>query len=181
MLKDFLAFILGVYTVCIAKEGLKTWKEQIRGGNNYQLAKRILIKLNKLRNELRKLRSPIRFAKYNEFLIGAPDEFKETIKEEWRGVSNSYAELEFDIYEAGIVFGEEFKEKFKPVMAYIINIEGELNLFLSEAITKGDSQRLGSEIFGSPTLAGVESDHDAKFKELIQSVENILRKHISIS
>ncbi|HAT1776023.1 hypothetical protein D7217_11305 [Legionella pneumophila] len=71
-IKDFVTIItlsIGAYVACI---GLQTWKKQLKGSQNYNLAKSMLINLYKYRESLNQVRHPAIWG--NEYPKFSPDE-----------------------------------------------------------------------------------------------------------
>ena len=94
IIKDTLITFVAVGGFFIALFGLKTWRKELKGKAEYDLARRILKAVYKIRNSIRNVRNPT--------MSGAEiPKSKEATKEaEIRGFIQAYQQRSVSLYEA---------------------------------------------------------------------------------
>lgn len=125
--KDFFS-IVGVIVSAVAAggafyigaQGLKTWRRQLRGNDDHQLARRALIELYKFRDALNTSRSPLVLVSLNleDGKAYAEEHFKGMLAEYQRrleGISQSRISLQASEVEAEAVWSNELKSLLQPI------------------------------------------------------------------
>ncbi len=134
-LKDAVTIIFGFFALVIAYKGLQTWRLQLKSTADTELARRILIQLYKVQNEVAHLRRPLRETflpnGINRLDIDAVNKaWAEQYDTEWQSLQKELAELHVACIEAQAVWDKDFPQKLVPLKQCI----GELRLHISENI-----------------------------------------------
>lgn len=122
-IKDFVIIATSCFGVCVALSGLTTWKRQIRGTNEYELAKRLLMGIYRVRNGIGVVRHPL-FS--SSEALAALKKQGNTLSEQldamgkegtiaaysirWEYLQNALIELNVIYTEAEVIWGKEIKE-----------------------------------------------------------------------
>lgn len=124
MLSDVAVGMAAVVAAYVAWRGLKTWKEQLSGTTEYELARRVLRALYTHRNAINGVRHP--FMSVEE--MPEPEDAGEMSREQVRhhGIAKAYQarwdrvmaarrELDAELLEAEVLWGAELGSRFKAV------------------------------------------------------------------
>jgi hypothetical protein len=93
--------------VVIAAFGLTTWRKQLEGSAHFELARRLLLEVYRVRDSVEAVRHP--FMESSEAAGSDPDVPWEiaAYEKRWRGVVEAEARLRVCTYEARILWGED--------------------------------------------------------------------------
>ncbi|QXI02487.1 hypothetical protein HV782_011035 [Pseudomonas monsensis] len=177
------------------QQGLHTWRRQLRGSADHDLARRLLIELYKLRDEIQRARSPAIFS-----FEGVPFE-GEVVSDEPKQSSYAFNErayrrrlaamdharnpLQATMLEAEAIWGPDLKglmEKvFKLEREFVIYVRLYLMSIKPEQTLQGALSR--QELLGQRrnVLYDLDSPDDIYWVEMIQAlqcVENHLRERL---
>lgn len=129
-----------VFGVAVAayfgRQGLATWRNQIKGAGDHELARRTLIELYRYRDAVDQVRSPVIWTSEtipddheNPHLDPNIERFNETRRaytRRLREVRNVRAPLSVALLEIEAVWGGKFKELLKP----IFDLQNELEMYI---------------------------------------------------
>ena len=193
--KDVILALAGIIGSVVAILGLSTWKRQLYGQTEYELAKRLLKSLYYLREVITDARHP--FMLYST----EPDLPKEKLeymsKEEkdwhsqvqawekrWEPIAKARADLDTNVLESEVYWGNEIKVK----MEQVYRLQGELFRAIQEHMLRTnprdrDTNLTGKEIKRLRAIMygiGDRSSDDFmdRFLKSIEEVENILKPYI---
>ncbi len=125
LFKDTVVLASAMGAVYVAASGLKTWNAQLKGTVEYDLTRRLLRAIYKLRDAFAVVRNPIMWA--NEFVPPPPD-FKGDAEDErfygmaaayekrWDHVVNARRELDAELLEAEVLWDGGVHERFKKLL-----------------------------------------------------------------
>ena len=130
--RDLIIAGCAVITVSIAKRGLETWRRQMKGQGDYQLAKLMLVNLCKYRAGVRVIRSPMqlphetvraRKAMMKEGSESAEDASELDLKvqvftQRWKLAGDAFAEILAAHFEAQAIWGEEFDKPIRRLAEF---------------------------------------------------------------
>ena len=124
--KDIALTIAGCIGAYVAVKGLNTWNRQLKGGVEYELTRRLLRQIYRLREAIKGVRNPVMWP--NEMPSPAPEEAKNMSREQIRfyGMSNAYqkrwdkvtevrADLQTELLEAEALWGPAIHERFEQM------------------------------------------------------------------
>jgi len=177
------------------REGLHTWRRQLRGSADHDLARRLLIELYKLRDEIQRARSPAIFS-----FEGVPFE-GELVSEDPKQASYAFNErayrrrliamdgarnpLRATMLEAEAIWGHDLK----VLMEHVFKLEREFVIYVRLHLMSIDPQRTVQGDLSRQQLLGqrrnvlydLDSADDVYWGEMMQAlrgVENHLRARL---
>jgi hypothetical protein len=104
---------IGVY---IAARGLRSWRAQLEGSAHFDLARRLLLEVYRLRDAVEAVRSPIMYkAEASDADSKLPWEVA-AYERRWQLVLDARAPLQVCVYEARILWGDEAQELWDKLM-----------------------------------------------------------------
>ena len=178
----------------VGLQGLDTWKRQIKSNTEYELAKKILTSLYKLREAIRSVRNP--FLQYSP----EPDLPKEKLEEldkrekdwyaymqayqkRWDPVNDAKAELLANIFEAEVVWGSEILEKIKQLNPIINELFAVIQEHIEDKNPNKDysiDRERRKELRKILYFMSVEEEdiYFNKLKKVISEIEEELKPHI---
>ena len=150
LIKDVILAIAGVIGSIVAILGLNTWKRQLYGQSEYDLAKRLLKSLYLFREVINNARHP--FIQYSSVPDLPADKLEKLSKEEqewysqaqayekrWEPVSKARAELDTSILESEVFWGNEIKDK----MAELSLLQAELLVAIEQHLQRTNPKTPG--------------------------------------
>jgi len=196
IIKDTVLIVTATIAGYVGLKGLDTWRRQLIGNTEYELAKQLLKSVYELRGAITTVRHP--FMQYSQ----EPDMAEEKLKElsqrekEWYAMAQAYqkrwepvlkakSELDTLLLEAEVVWGKDIVEKISLLNSLI----GELLWAIEDHLeamnpnnhhkTYSDSDEIKKR--RSIMYARGSEDKDEykkKFNEAINTVEEELKPHI---
>lgn len=139
IVKDVVLTLAAIVAGYVGIRGLGTWRRQLRGNTEYQLAKTMLTSVYELREAISGVRNP--FMQYSKEPDLPQDKLKELSQRErewhalaqayqrrWEPVPKAMAKLDANLLEAEVVWGPEIRTKANPLN----RLTGELLLALQD-------------------------------------------------
>ena len=131
-LTDIIATFAAAGGLVIASIGLSTWKKQLRGTSEYELAKRLMLEVYQLRDALRSTRNP--------FLSGAEgneDDTEDTweitaYSKRWESVREVITRFRVTSLEAEVVWDDAIKEPSEDIHKLISELNAALSMFAKQ-------------------------------------------------
>ncbi|MGY2158580.1 hypothetical protein [Pseudomonas tolaasii] len=177
------------------REGLHTWRRQLRGSADHDLARRLLIELYKLRDEIQRARSPAIFS-----FEGVPFE-GELVSEDPKQSSYAFSErayrrrliamdgarnpLRATMLEAEAIWGDDLKvlmeQFFKLEREFVIYVRLYLMSIEPQQSVQGELSRHQLLEQRRNVLYDLDSPDDVYWVEMMQAlrgVENLLRARL---
>ena len=167
----------------IALLGLRTWRKELKGKTEYDLARRILATTYKIRNAIQSVRNPFMPpSEYSGTESGknekdAQDQgIAEAYQKRWNFVNEGLIELDVVTLEAEAIWGPEILEDMKPLKEcskeLFINIKHYLLIRQSEVyreqMLKEKSEKIEKIIY-----SGNSPDDDEFYRSLLDAVKKI--------
>ncbi len=191
--KDVILSVAAIVASYVGLRGLGTWRRQLRGNTEYQLAKTLLVSAYELREAVAGVRNP--FMQYSKEPDLPHDKLKDLSQRErewhalaqayqrrWEPVSAAKAKLDANLLEAEVIWGSSIRAKIQPINRLIVEL-----LFAVQGHIEARNPNVQYESPGPEplkkrrdTLYG-GGDTDAFKKQLdeaIGNVENEMRPHI---
>lgn len=195
LVKDFVLTVAAIVAGYVGIKGLGTWRRQLRGNTEYQLAKTLLTAIYELREAVSNVRHP--FMHYSREPELAQEKLKELSEREreWHSLAQAYqkrwapvaaakAKIEANILEAEVVWGRDILTKAEPLNKLI----GELFWALQEHLEvmhpnyrnekpEPEEKRKRREImyeFGDAD----KDEYKKQLQKLIADIECELKPHI---
>lgn len=196
---DVLTAVGALGATVVAGLGLVTWRKQLKGRTEYDLARRMLKKTYRLREAVRSARSPMILggefqaatdegeADVEPVRPGATDEYDDALAavydRRWKLVTEITSDLEADVFEAEALWGsEQTNEALQPLRDFhgtLFAVMSEHVMRLRGDIHAPDAER-GREIRRRLLGTGEEDELGGQLDEAIESVEEFLRPHLEL-
>jgi hypothetical protein len=168
-----LATIVGVG---IAALGLRTWRLQLQGTAHFDLARRLLLEVYRLRDALERVRSPLMMVSE---AAGADDDLPWELtayERRWQRVVEAQAPLEVCVYESEILWGDAARTLMRELAGQTNALYLALGAFARSKHDEHESltQEQRGVLYGG-------SEHDAFSAELRTTVEGFeayVRPHL---
>ncbi|MGK2849019.1 MAG: hypothetical protein ACSLEX_03050 [Minisyncoccota bacterium] len=175
-----LATIAGIF---LAIKGFSTWKDQLRGKTDYELARRYLRAIYKVRDAIKFVRNP--FIPVEEMGVALKqsgktqeDDSRETTRMvynlRWKKVNEAESDLRVELLEAEVSWGQEALDVEKDFHACVIKIYVALKMYLD---FDNSSERRKED----KELIYDQGENDKFNKELdsaIKKIEKYLAPHL---
>jgi hypothetical protein len=157
----------------VALAGLSAWKKQLKGKAEYELAKRYLTAVYKLRDAVKEARSPIRsIDEIHSDYENEPSErtFLKEFMPRWKAISDAIVALNVEVFEAEVLWGWQAREVVQPLLFCASK------LYISAKI-KADENRHDQDAYVFARF----DEQDELSKEINATtahVENYIRPHL---
>lgn len=114
--RDVVATFATVAALGIGLAGLFTWRRQLRGTSEYEVAKRILVHAYQIQDAIRSVRNPMLHLSKEEVEAGRKlEEEQRVYAERMSAVYEKWAELKVLMLEAKAIWGESAERPFRPL------------------------------------------------------------------
>ncbi len=148
--KDWLTLLIAGCGVWVAWQGLKTWRRQLKGTSQFDVAKRLMLKVYQIKQDIEYCRSPIRnIALITHDAEGNPipknqQMYASTKKDMWERfdkIVKTFNEIEMLLFEAEIVLDKKVRELFRPISEVCLQLRSSIrkNLAYSDPQRKNCS------------------------------------------
>jgi hypothetical protein len=142
VVKDFILATAAIVTSSVAVFGLRKWREELRGRTEYEVARRVIRGLYKVRDGFRTVRSPMVWAheypEGNSGSAGTTSSINEktadmhVYQNRWKYLAEAFVELEAETLEAEVLWGGDIEK----LMREIRSCRAELLISLREYFAK---------------------------------------------
>ena len=193
--KDIISILAPIVALVIAGLGLQTWKRQLYGKSEYDIARKLLKATYKYREAIQSVRHP--FMDYSEIPDPPKDDLRSSDEQRkryygttkaydnrWSKVVEARIEIDTELLEAEVLWGDGIKKKYTNLFSVgkklFINLRHYLNNINPDLGTKlkYDVDIIYSKLVGENQFA----DDDIYTNELTKSVKQIedaLRPHLN--
>jgi hypothetical protein len=197
-IKDLITIISLVIAAAVAIKGLRTWRNQLKGTAEYDLAKRLLKATYRLRDALQSVRSPLilaaetaRAIKETQLEIDPSDtrfhgaSTAAVYQLRWKPVVEAYQALELEAVEAEALWGPESREATNTIRKSINSLSVALDLYLRDMQPQGPRMldNVGRETFERIVFSMARTpDEDPYMKDLnsaVSKIEELARPHLA--
>lgn len=197
VLKDIILLIVAIVGVFSAIFGLKTWRKQLKGNTEYELARRLLKAVYHARDQIKYIRNPFmgggeisQAIKESGMEIDQTDP-KHSIKSSravyslrWKYLSEVLSELKIELLEAEVLWGKDinniFKEFYKCVSDLNFAIYQHLNA--KDGYFKLDFEELKKNdlIIYDTSDDPTKNEFSGKIIQAVETIENFIRPKLKI-
>ena len=180
----------------VAIVGLYTWKAQLKGKENYDLARRCLRSLYLIRDAFDFFRHPYMspseiYTALKEYYpdalenISRPgnraNETDAVLKTRWRKIQEAYSTYHVEVIEAEALWGEDVKAVMEKIRPIVSQIYGAMDLYIQDLYSNGrvlgDARtRYEAIVFKQPEDDELKMEIDGTVKE----IENIIRPYLTL-
>lgn len=177
-LTDLITTIAAIGGLIVAAIGLSTWKKQLRGTAEYELAKRLMLEVYQLRDALRSVRNP-----FLSTAEGNEDDTEDTweitaYSKRWESVREVLTRFQVTSLEAEVVWDDATKQPSKEMHKLI----RELNATLSAFVRQKKNKSLSNDFYKNhdDTLydKGDDDKYNTTLNEAVKNYETVLKPHL---
>ncbi len=198
IVNKLLTGVAAIGALYVAWSGLHTWKRQLRGQAEYDVARRVLRAVLRLRDEFAVVRSPV--ISGGEFVAafkGAGLEPPEPVElvgvkgqelvyeRRWKRLIEASTELEAEVLEAEVLWGQAIRAPELILRRLRAEIYSAVRMYMDLLSSPRPSESLSQVVHeqerilyqaGSP---GKEDEFGGRIEAAVKSFETILRPHLS--
>ena len=195
---DVVTIFAALVAATVAVLGLRTWRKQLRGKTEYELARRLLRNVYRVRDAIRVFRNP--FVSGAEILQAMRDEEINTeaydpentqhyalsqqavYQRRWKGIQEAFAELNVDALEAEVIWGHELGEYLQPLRQHLSTLYANAQLYLRNLSDPPRHQDMESLQEIDRTIYGVGKDDEFAVGVLgaVEGIENYLKTYLKL-
>ena len=177
-LTDLITAIAAVGGFIIAVIGLSTWKKQIRGTHEYDLAKRMMLEVYQLRDALKSTRNP--FLSIKE---GDKEDTEDTweitaYSKRWDQVIEVLNRFRVSSLEAEVIWDDALKQPKKDLHRLIGELNNALDAFVRQKKNTAfaeDFYKLYDDIIYDK---GDDDRYNTELDKAVKGYEDILKSHL---
>jgi hypothetical protein len=173
------ALIIGVI-------GLSTWRRQLKGTAEYEVAKRAVLLARQVCDAMQAVRNPMLYLRKEEVEAGRSLEDEQRIYEKrLNRLLERWTELQTLALETGVIWGEEAERRFDPIRDLIGTLQAEIWLHFW---LKGAYAVPGATVDNNPKRVAENAkivfrvsendDFSQRIKDALQNVEDFFRNRI---
>jgi hypothetical protein len=193
--KDILVGLSAVAAAVFAYMGLTTWRKELKGKSEYQLAKEVLKSVYKVRDAFNHVRNPAIFQyEYPEQMLDNAGYLKQeneyddaayVYEKRWEVMAKAFNELEEHHLEAQVEWGAEFRDVITKLRSCKVELQIAIQQMLERKKNPSENMPNSAEELAQARsilyFHGSESKHDKftpEIDEAINEFEKWLRPHI---
>ncbi|WP_081620082.1 hypothetical protein [Thioalkalivibrio sp. ALE9] len=123
--KDVVSIVGTIGALTIGGLGLFTWRRQLRGASEYEVAKKAILKTYEVQQALQSVRNPMLYLSKEEVEAGRRLEEEQRIySERMAHLNEKWAELQTIRLEAKVIWGKEAQYSFNEIQQRIGDLRG---------------------------------------------------------
>ena len=186
-IKDIITILAMVGGTIIAYWGLRTWNAQLKGTTKYKVAKEILTKTFKLRDEFARARAPLMTAAEMSSVASNKEENFEELsfkahRKRLKDLNDVKQELEIVKLEADALFGEEETKDVEELIGKVYEMNRNFNMFYEVKNRNNPSEeeiKMMQEAQWILYGAGSEKDNfGEKLNKIVDSIKEKFRRYL---
>ena len=152
--KDWLTLIIAGFGVCVAWKGLRTWQRQLKGTSQFDVAKRLMLKVYQIRQDIEFCRAPFRTIQiFTHDGDGKPipkseQQYYSSNKEMWSRfnvIVKTLNEIEFLLFESEIIIDKKIRSIFMPIEEVCRELRLSIEEYIEDCNHKYNNQRESEE------------------------------------
>lgn len=176
--KDVVSIIGTVGALTLGGLGLFTWRRQLRGTSEYEIAKKAILKTYEVQQALQSVRNPMLYLSKEEVEADRRLEEEQRIySERMTYLNEKWAELQTIRLEAKVIWGEEAQDSFNEIQQRIGDVRGAIWLHFW---MKGAYAGPGATVDNSPEriiendkIVYFTSEQDEFSQQIAESTVNV--------
>ncbi|MFC2023950.1 hypothetical protein ACFLT5_04365 [Chloroflexota bacterium] len=195
LIKDIFTILAAIVAGYVAVAGVNTWRKQLTGKTEYEVARRLLRATYALRDAIRSVRSPfmsggeIASAMERVGIEPEPGQVQTPLpvrraayEERWKEVTDALSTLSAEAFEAEVLWGEGVTSALTPLRGAVNVLHANLLIHLD---TDSFAPRIPQVPDDRPTIEAVVFGHydlsdefGTKVLDAVAKVENFVRPHM---
>ncbi|HSW74647.1 MAG TPA: hypothetical protein VLG16_02135 [Candidatus Saccharimonadales bacterium] len=165
--------------VIVAGLGLNTWRKQIRGQSEYELAKKLMLQVYQLRDALQDVRNPF---------LSVQEADKDSAEKDWeisaynnrlKPVREIIAQFNVSQLEAEVVWDDKTANAKKALLDRVSRLHVVVNLYFSKQRNKITDENLPKDYSDVLYRRGDDKDkYEKSLDEAVKEYEKVLKPHL---
>lgn len=188
--KDVMTGAAALIAAVVAARGLQTWKRQLHGNTNYELARRLLRSAYRVREAIRWVRNPlILYGEAASALKGAglsdsppagSDDQGEALvyQARWQRVAEANVEFLAELLEAEALWGPEIRQRGDALAACIGQLHWALWRWLSRRQSSITPDRMAELLAIIYSAGSASTKYDDDLNAALEGIEAQIRPHL---
>lgn len=176
--KDVVSIVGTIGALTVGGLGLFTWRRQLRGTSEYEVAKKAILKTYEVQQALQSVRNPMLYLSKEEVEAGRRLEEEQRIySERMTYLNEKWAELQTIRLEAKVIWGKEAQDSFNEIQQRIGDLRGAIWLHFW---MKGAYAGPGATVDNSPErvrendkIVYFTSEEDEFSQQVAESTANV--------
>jgi len=197
LLKDVATMVAAVVASFIAVKGYDIWKKQLRGKTEYELARRLLRSVYRVRDAIRLVRNPFPDGEQVEALKEAGIEIdtrdseshvqssQAVYQRRWKVVQAALRELEIDSLEAEVLWGKALTDSLKLLHEQARVLFGGIQMYLYTLGELYSGREPDTEKYAQAHEIvfdfGQDDSLNKKIEDAVHQAEEALRPHLNLT
>jgi hypothetical protein len=157
--KDVATGLAAIVAASVAVIGLRAWRRQLHGQTEYDLARRVLRAVYRVRDELQGVRSPLILASEFEAArreTGAPssdkaspfttDDEAAVYERRWKRLATALSDLQVEVIETEVIWGKSAVAQLKPLRQCVSDLNANLTLFFLHKRRQSDGYQTAPDV-----------------------------------
>lgn len=182
VIKDLVTILATCIATWIAITGIKAWKKQLKGKTEYEISRRYLKAVYRVRDSIKYVRNP--FVPVEEIMSSLKknglseldyNDNKKTNRavysERWKKVIEAASDLDVELLDVEVSWGKEAIEIKSKLQECITNLFVNLKIFLEE-------NDYGNDVRDSIYSVGEGDEFNKKLNDAVREIEDYLRPHL---
>ena len=196
--KDVMTILAALVAATVAILGLRTWRKQLRGKTEYELARRLLRNVYRVRDAIRIVRNPfvssaetVQAMREAEIDIEAFDPLntqhtalsQQAVRQRrWKGIQEAFTELDVDALEAEVIWGHDIAEHLQPLRQHTSTLYANIQRYLRNLSNPPRHQETESlqEIDRTIYAVGEDDAFSAGVLGAVEGIENYLKAYLEL-
>lgn len=174
-LTDYITALAAIIGVIFAGIGLTTWKKQLRGTSEYELAKKLMLQVYQLRNALQSTRHP--FLSASE---GNKDDTEETweitaYSKRWESVQKVISDFDVTSLEAEVVWDDKTKQTKKDLLKLTHDLNFAIYMFVRQKRDKSFADDFHRTYEDTIYWTSDDDQYSKDLNKVVKEYETILK------
>jgi hypothetical protein len=167
-----------VGAVTIAGLGLGTWRRQLRGTTEYDLARRLLLQVYRLRDAIDHVRQPfMSIEEAGERKEGVPWEIA-AYDQRWQGVREAMVALAAAVAESEVLWGSEVTALKVRFARHVMTLRQAIEALADTKVSTGRAPTLTSDQRITLYSGSTRNAYSDELAETIGSFEDLIKPHL---
>jgi hypothetical protein len=198
-IKDIATALAAAVGIYVALDGLSTWKKQLKGKTEYELARRLLKSVYKLRDAIDIVRNPLQTAGETYLALDeSATDIKQAdpnwnlvansavFKKRWAKIVDAFLDIEVEQLEAEVLFGDEIQSYISNLKRKVLQLNSNIDIYL-QSLSDIHRRSLTNDVIQAATqiIWGQLSDNSNQFSrevnEIIEKIENAIKPYLTLS
>jgi hypothetical protein len=189
VVKDLALAVAALATAYFAARGLKTWREELRGKADFEVARALARATLKVRDEIASARSPFTYT--TDSPLADPEgkawERARLFRERWAPVEAALREFDASAIESEALWGKEIRERTQALRTCAVTLWVAWDSVIDDARAGGDhfksdpdfGRRTRAQVFASPQATDNQLSND--IASAVEGIEAVLRRRMAHS